>query len=399
MISVEDARVLIAQHVSPCTAIRSSLAEAHRRVLAEPVVASAAMPAFDRSAMDGYALHGDDPAERFRIVAEIEAGSMSERAIDPGECARIFTGAAIPPGATAVLMQEHARRDGEWMIPTSRPRETNIRRRGDDAQTGDRLVEAGTQLGPIELSLLAQLGVTTPLIFPAPRVLHVATGAELVDPGETPHAGQLRDSNSTLVRALVEESGAELVAQTRCGDELEALLSAVRATGEEAWDILLVSGGASVGDYDFGARALHGLGFTLRFDKLNLRPGKPLIFATRGEQSAFVIPGNPLSHFVCFHLLISSALARAAGGSAAEELWSLPLHGSEPLLGHSRETWWPARIARRDGTVGVTPARWQSSGDITRLAGVDALIKIPSGAGALSPGEAVDCLLLERRAR
>lgn len=399
MISVESARGLIAQHVSPQPAARVPLAQAHRRVLAEAAVANEEMPAFDRSAVDGYAWRADDPVERFRVVAEIEAGAVCERAIGPGECARIFTGAALPNGATAVLMQEHAARDGGWITPTRRTRETNIRHRGDDAHSGDQLVAAGTRLGPIELSMLAQLGATSPLVFPAPRVLHVATGAELVDPSEAPRAGQLRDSNSTLVRALLAESGTELVAQTRCGDQLDALLSAIREQPDHTWDFLLISGGASVGDYDFGARALRELGFTLHFEKLNLRPGKPLIFATRGRQAVFVIPGNPLSHFVCYHLLISYALAIGAGNEPLFEIWNLPLGGCEPLRGHSRETWCPARVERSGASIGVAPLHWQSSGDITRLAGVDALIRIPSDSAPLPVGELVACLLLDRCAR
>ena len=399
MISIEDARALFAQYIMPGSAVRAPLAQAHGHVLAQAALAGEEMPAFNRSAMDGYALHADDPAERFRVVAEIEAGAVCERSIGPGECARIFTGAAIPSGATAVLMQEDAGRDGEWMIPARRSPETNIRHRGDDAGRGDRLVEAGTRLGPLELSLLAQTGTAEPLVFPRPRVLHIATGAELVDPGATPRAGQLRDSNSTLVRALLAESGAELVDQARCADDPNALTAAVRSTASDAWDILLISGGASVGDYDFGARALRELGFTLHFEKVNLRPGKPLIFATRERQAAFCIPGNPLSHFVCFHLLIGPALVRAAGGDPDPELWSLALGGTEALRGHPRETWWPARIERRGSALSVVPARWQSSGDITRLPGVNALIKVPSGADPRQPGDVVDCLLLVRRGR
>ena len=399
MIRLEDARALITKHVRPRAGVRVALSDAQRRTLAEPVLAAEDVPAFDRSAMDGYALRADDAAARFRIVAEIEAGAVCEREIGPGECARIFTGAAIPPGANAVLMQEETRREGEWMIPLTPERKSHIRARGEDARAGDCLLESGAQLGPIELSLLAQLGVTRPLVFPAPRVLHVATGGELVAPSETPRAGQLRDSNSTLIRALVADAGVELIAQERCGDSLEALLSAVHTHADDAWDFLLVSGGASVGDFDFGARALRELGFTIHFDKVDLRPGKPLIFGTRAQQATFVIPGNPLSHFICFHLLLAPALFVAAGGVSSEQLWSLPLLGDQPLQGHPRETWWPARLQARGATVGVLPCRWQSSGDITRLAGVDALARVPSGQRTLLPGEAVECLLLERRGR
>lgn len=398
MISIDDARALIVRHVSRRDALRVPLADAHGRVLAEHTIALEDLPAFDRSAVDGYALRADDCADRFRVIGEIEAGKVWQGRVEAGECARIYTGAAIPEGATAVVMQEETRREGEWMIGRVAKRGANIRQRGEDAHAGDRLLEAGLRLHAAELSLLAQLGQVAPLVYPPPRVIHVGTGGELVDPAQRPGLGQLRDSNSTLIAALLLEAGAQLLGQSRCGDDLGALVGALRTGSPGACDFLLISGGASVGDFDFGARALRELGFTIHFNQLNLRPGKPLIFATREEQSAFVIPGNPLSHFVCFQLLIRAALAAAEGFPSPARLWTLPLLGAQPLPGNARETWWPARLATQGSEVGVVPCRWQSSGDLTGMAGVNALVQIPAGSRGFVPGAPVPCLLLERRA-
>ena len=169
-------------------------------------------------------------------------------------------------------------------------------------------MEPGIRLGPGETALLAQAGVVSPCVSPLPRVLHLATGGELVAPSELPGPGQIRDSNSTLIAALLAESGAVLAAQQRCGDDLGALVARIRNEAVDSWDLLLISGGASVGDYDFGQRALAELEFVVHFQGINLRPGKPLVFATRGHQAAFIIPGNPVSHFAVFHLAISAAL-------------------------------------------------------------------------------------------
>ena len=397
MISIDDARALIMRHVPRRSAVRTALGETYGRVLAEDITAMENLPAGDRSAVDGYAMRADDRSERFRIVAEIPAGKVWDGEIEVGQCARIFTGAALPRGATAVLMQEAARRDGDWMRGAAPERGASIRKRGEDACAGDLILAAGLRLRAPELALLAQLGSVAPLIYPAPRVVHVVTGGELIDPAEKPAAGQLRDSNSTLIAALLIEAGAELRGQSRCDDDLDLLIDAVDAGLKNACDFLLISGGASVGDFDFGARALKELGFAIHFDRLNLRPGKPLIFATRGEQSAFVIPGNPLAHLVCFQLLIRAALGAAEGGPGQLTLWTLPLFGRDRLPGNDRETWWPARLASEQGKIGVVPCRWKSSGDLTGLPGLDALVQIPAGSSGYAAGTLVPCLLLERR--
>jgi molybdopterin molybdotransferase len=388
MISLDEARAVIAQNVQPLDAVRVPLAEARGRVLREDIVAPEDIPDFDRSAMDGYAVALDDRSVRFRIVAEIQPGAIGDVRIGAGECARIFTGAAIPAGASQVIMQEDTQRDGDTMIPTRRTLQAHIRMRGEDAKRGARLLPAGVRFGPAEVALLAQIGSTQPLVSPPVCVLHIATGNELVDPESSPAPGKIRDSNSALIAALLAERGAIVARQTRSGDSLEALAGAIESMDADAWDLLLISGGASVGDFDFGTRALGRLGFEMRFDKINLRPGKPLVFATRGRQVAFVIPGNPVSQLVTFHLAIARALECFEGFVGDWPLVTAELGSEVPE--DRRETWWPARLTPDS----AEPLAWQSSGDLVGIAGVNALIRIASGTGSLATGTKVACLRL-----
>jgi molybdopterin molybdotransferase len=395
LLSLDEARTSIIASVRPLDPVPTPLAEAHGRVLREEILAPEDLPAFDRSAMDGYALSADDTSEKFRVIAEIQAGQSPSEPIRRGECVRIFTGAQIPRGATQVIMQEDVEREGEWMIPRRRDAKTWIRWRGEDARRGDLLLEAGTRLRAGELSLLAQLGAVSPRVSPAPRVLHFATGNELVDPATQPAAGQIRDSNSILVSSLLVESGARLVAQARCGDTLAALTEGVMAHAEDAWDVLLISGGASVGDYDFGVRALEQLGFTIHFRQINIRPGKPLVFATRARQVAFVIPGNPVSHFVTFHVAIRLALECLECGPRCWPLTPVELAADLPMKADARETWWPTRVVAGDETLRAYPLAWQSSGDLRGLVSANALLPIPSGTSGIAFSARWRALLLQ----
>jgi len=394
MLSLAEARTLIEQMVHPLEPVNLPLAAARGRVLREDILSPEEMPAFDRSAMDGYAVGATDPAERFRVVLEVQPGHAPAGKIGAGECARIFTGAQIPEGASQVIMQEDVDREGDWITVREREQKTWIRYRGEDARRGELLLAAGARLRAGELSLLAQIGTTHPRVGPAPRVLHFATGNELVEPSATPAAGQIRDSNSTLVAALLAEMGACLVAQGRCGDGLDILLRAIEAHPREGWDVLLISGGASVGDYDFGTRALTELGFNVQFRQMSVRPGKPLVFATREKQAAFVIPGNPVSHFVTFQVAIRLALERLEGASPSWALASIVL--AENLLAkpNERETFWPAHAGAADGILSVRPLNWQSSGDLRGLLGANALIRIAPGAAGAKKGMPVDGVLL-----
>ena len=394
MISLAAARALIAEKISPLPPQPVALAMAFARVLRAEVQADADLPAFDRSAMDGYAVALDDDSEMFRRVGEIQPGIEPKIKIQRGECARIFTGAQIPVGASQVLMQENVRVENGCIIPVSRGRGTNIRQRGEDARQGDLLLSAGTRLGAGELALLASLGVTQPPVSPPVRVAHFVTGNELVAPSQIPGAGQIRDSNSTLVAALVHQFGGEISKQENVPDDFDLLLGKVRAA-EDNFNLLLVSGGASVGDYDFGKKLLGALGFEIHFEKINLRPGKPLVFATRGSQAAFILPGNPVSHFVTLHVAVRLALEKFSGAKDTWPLVKIRLAENFEFRPDMRETFWPAHVEIQHGELVVRALRWQSSGDVTGLTGVNALIQLAGNAPAPQVGETVSVLLLE----
>ena len=392
MLSLDEARQVIAQSLSMLPAEHAPLLNAQNRFLRSPLVAAEDMPPFDRSAFDGYALPAQDAPAPLRVAFEIPAGHPAPRALQRGECARIFTGGTIPAGADAVAMQEVCTRKDDLVEIPAIASGSGVRRRGEDAPAGTMLLESGCRLGPVELALLAQLGKVDPLVAPRPRVFHVRTGSEIVAPDAEPRPGQIRDSNSTLIRALVAEAGCELVGSATAGDDLPELLTACAGAGDA--HLLLISGGASVGDYDFGRAALTELGYSVRFSSLNLRPGKPLIFATRGRQCAFVIPGNPLSHFVCWHVVIRAAVDALVHGMSTLGLEEFTLGGAKPLPGNPRETWWPARLAFRGGAALAEPMKWQSSGDLTGLSGVRLLLRIPSNASSIPPGATIQALAL-----
>jgi molybdopterin molybdotransferase len=395
MISLHNARALIQAKIQPLPGQAALLEKALGRVLREDVFAADDLPAFDRSAMDGYAVGLDDDSPRFRVVGEIQPGVAPALTLQRGECARIFTGAQIPSGASQVLMQEDVRAEENVVTPLRRSRITHIRRRGEDARRGDLLLKNGARLGAGELALLSSLGVVQPKVSPPSRVVHFATGNELIDPAQAPAPGQIRDSNSTLVAALVNAFGDELAWQERVPDDLDMLVQKAHARFEQGCDLLLVSGGASVGRYDFGRPLLAKLGFQTHFEKINLRPGKPLVFATRDRQAAFILPGNPVSHFVVLHAAVRLALEMYAGAEAHWPLAKVRLAENFDYRPDTRETYWPARVTIQDGELVSHALPWQSSGDVAGLAGANALLQFPGRIDSPKAGDIIQALLLE----
>lgn len=372
MISLSEARRVIAGSLAPLPAAPVPLADAQGSVLSAPVLADAFYPSGDRSMMDGYVVAADAQPGDFPVTGEIQAGVIPERVLGTGEAMRIFTGALIPEGGGKVIPQEQAERSGDRVTFTSFPDRTFIRHKGSEANPGDIILPTGALLGAAELAMLAQVGAVRPSVVKRPAVVHIATGGEIVPPAEIPPEGKIRDTNTTLLSALLADVGVESFSSSHCPDDPAQLAELC----SNPCDLLLISGGASVGDYDFGAEALRQLGFTIHFDKVNLRPGKPLTFATRGSQAAFVIPGNPVSHFVCFHVAIRLAVELLSGKTPSWGFLDLALDGGESLRHDPRETCWPARVHSRSGALVVSPLRWSTSGDTFSLAGTNALVLV-----------------------
>jgi molybdopterin molybdotransferase len=394
MISVLQAQQIIDQQTGALLSGAVPLGQAHGRVLREPVASSEDLPPFDRSAMDGYAVLADDPTEEFEVVDEIRAGMALDRQLQPGQAIRIFTGARLPGPGLKVIMQEHVETRAGRMRLRQRTAASNVRLRGEDARAGEVLLEPGTTLDATAVALLASVGKVSLLVSKQPRILHLTTGDEIVPPEQTPAEGQIRNSNASLISALCREHGVDAVNHRHAGDDLPSLLQIVSEAKAETYDLVLISGGSGAGAYDFSAELFRHLGATIHFREVNVRPGKPLIFGSSAAQIIFGLPGNALSHFVCFHLFVRRALDRLLARPAQGAMRGF-LAEKMPDTLNARETWWPAQASLRDGRLECRALPWKSSGDITRLPAANALIQVPSSTSHLAAGTMIELLLTE----
>ncbi len=398
-LAVADIWQILDQRVRPLGDERVPLAQAFGRILREDVKADTDQPSFDRSAMDGYALIPGQ--SRYRVIGTVKAGETAKRAPKKGEALRIFTGAAVPARGLAVLMQEDATVDGEYITVTRRPKVgENVRRRGSDLRKGARLVRSGLYLDAVKLALLASVGHTEPRVVSMPRVVHATTGDEIVAAARVPGPGQIRNSNKELIngflRALKIE-GSHLHHE-HWGDDPAAASRRLSSAPFSQADVILISGGASVGEHDYTARILEKAGFRLLVRKAGLRPGRPLIVGFRGRQIVFGLPGNPVSHFVCFQLFVSRALARLRG-FPPPPLRRWPLLQPLKDCDNARPTYWPATLEfdrqHRRAAVRILP--WNNSGHLAALADAELLAHIPAHTKKLPAGALVDTLLFPLR--
>jgi molybdopterin molybdotransferase len=375
MKSVDEVWELLRREVSAREAVATELGDALGGILREDIIAPEDQPAFDRSAVDGFVVRSEDVSKEFRIVGEIRAGDARDHELVIGETLRIATGAAVPRCGEVVMIEESTESGG--VVSFARRGRDHVRRRGEDARAGDVVVRAGTTVGPGVVGLLASLGRIRPEVTRPIDVLHIATGNEIVGAEQKPSSSQIRDSNSPLVAAWAQAGGLR-IHQKRVGEDAGALRGAI----DGQFDLLLVSGGASVGGHDCTEEVLSAAGFEILVAKVSVRPGKPLIVGRRGKEWAFGLPGNPLSHFVCLHLFVDAAVAAMRGGSSAPVLRQTRVLSG--VAGNPRETWWPAV----EDPGGVCPLRWTSSGDLTALAKANALVRVPSS-GLAAGAEAV----------
>lgn len=348
------------------------LSETIGRINAEPVCATVDQPAHDQSAMDGYAFAEIDPG-KCRIMGTVAAGWAGESMVQPGGAVRIFTGSRLPEGTRCVGRQEDCLADGEFVSLRPGKRlveEENIRRAGAVFSKGARILERGMKLSAGAAGLLASAGVAAVNVHPAARTLHVATGEELCDVEAGPLAtGKIYDSNGPMMEALLRQYGV-VPERRRLGDSPTEIGQVV--AGFDG-DLLLISGGSGPGDHDHTPAALRNAGYEIHASRINSRPGRPLIFATRGGQVAFGLPGNPLSHWVCFHAFVRRALARLHG-EPKPDLWEAKLLGPWPGGGDGRRTWTPAIVAPESIGLAARPLPWQHSGDLTPMTSANALI-------------------------
>ncbi len=392
MHSLPDAQALILAAAAPLGAEPIDLWAAHGRVLAAPLVAARDLPGFDDSAMDGFAVRAADGAGLRPIAGEVRAGARGVATLVAGTAMRITTGAPMPAGADAVVLREVAREVGATVDLPAIELGANVRRRGTDVTTGEVALPAGVTLGPGELGLLAALGVARPEVVRRPRVAILATGDELVDVMTPPAAGQRVDSSAHTLMAACLEAGAEPTYLGVVPDDPAQLTARVRAALTA--DVLLTTGGVSVGGHDHVKAALAAAGATLELWKVAMRPGKPIAFARAGATACFGLPGNPVSTWVAFELFVRPYL-RARGGHADVFRPRVPVQLTTPYRKQAGRAHLVRATLRRAGDALVaTPLANQSSGALTSMRQVDALVEVAAEVTQVDAGSATYAWLL-----
>jgi molybdopterin molybdotransferase len=389
MLSVSDALALVLNHARPLPAEPTGLTPvALGRVLAEDVASDLDMPPFDKVLMDGYAVRTVDlPDGRgaLEVIEEVAAGHTSTRPVAVGQATRIMTGAPVPPGADAVVMRERTSTEGGRVIiddPRLAPGR-NVLRRAAEMRCGEVVLAAGTLLRPQEIGLLATVGRTTAALIPPPRVAVLSTGDEVVEAPATPGPSQIRNSNGPMLLAQAARAGGVPHYLGLARDRLDALRPLV-AAGLEA-DVLLLSGGVSAGKLDLTPGVLQEAGVAAHFHKVELKPGKPLLFGTRARGAGrpptlvFGLPGNPVSALVCFELFVRPAMRRLRGLADVGPRWLDAVLAEDFDYATDRPTYHPARLEEADGVRRVRPVPWFGSADLRALTTADALVLFPPG--------------------
>jgi molybdopterin molybdotransferase len=383
MLSLEEAQQRIVDDLAPLGLETTGLLDAHGRVAAETVCATRALPAFDNSAMDGYAVRAEDlrgasseAPTRLRLRETIAAGSPSTGTVTPGSAMRIFTGAPVPQGADAVVMQEDTRVEGDTVCiyATATPAQ-HVRAAGNDIASGDELITPGRVIGAGEVAALATQGRSFVRVHRRPRVAIVPTGNELVEIDLPVGTGQITNSNSIMLAAQVRAAGAVAVRVPPVRDNTDAMAPVLReaATG---CDLVLTSGGVSVGDFDLVRSVLEDLG-ELLFWRVAIKPGKPLAFGKLAGTPVLGLPGNPASSMVCFALFGRPALRKLSGAFAPLQRRHRARLTDPVRRNRSRREFVRARLETRgDSELWARPLSQQGSGQISSMLAADALLDI-----------------------
>jgi molybdopterin molybdotransferase len=397
MISVDEARerILAALHPTPTEVV--GLAEAWNRVTAEDVAARLTQPPADVSAMDGYALRAADGVlhASLRVIGDAPAGHPFDGKVGPGEAVRLFTGSVLPSGADAILLQEDATRDGNNVrVNEAVAAGRHIRRKGQDFAAGDVVIPAGRRLTARDVGLAAAANYPWLTVHRRPRVAILATGDEIAMPGEPIPPGGIVSSNAHALAALVRAAGGDPTILAIATDEQSAI-GAV-ADSVAGMDMLVTTGGASVGDHDLVIASLKARGMTLDFWQIAMRPGKPLLFGQLGVTPVLGLPGNPVSAMVCAILFLLPALARLSGLPAAPPAVSIAILGAPVKQNDRRADHLRATVSTdSSGRIVVTPFPVQDSAMLRRLAHADALVLRAPHAAALPEGAEVGIIRLD----
>ena len=393
MIPVSKAISLIEQNVEPLGTETVSISNMVGRILAEDIVADMDLPPFDRSQMDGFAVRAADVADApvdLMLIGESAAGHGWHTEMHPGETVRIMTGAPVPPGADSVQKveltseldfstDEAEKNEGNITILEPVAAGRNIVRQGAEVKKGELIVSKGERINERMIATLAAFGYSSVTVAKRPRVTIFTTGSEVVEINETPGRDQIRNSNSAMLEALVKTVGGEITLLPTAPDDLEGIKNVIQ-TAAASSDLVVITGGVSVGKYDLTKRAMQELGAEIFFERLRLKPGKPAVFARLDQALLFGLPGNPVSAAVTFYLFVRKALLLMQNAAETDLPRATAVAGSTFKAAPQRDSYIPAKLQfGSDGRVIASPVKWIGSSDFIGFGKSDALVFVPGG--------------------
>ncbi len=390
MISFDEAYRIVLESAGRTAAEDVALSDCLGRVLAADVASDMDMPPHDLSAMDGFACRQADLDAGLTEIETIPAGYMPQQAVGPGQCSRIMTGAVVPDGADIVVMFEHTQERDGLVYVVRKSERTNIRCKAEDVHAGDVVLTAGTVLRPVEIAVLASAGCDPAPVYAMPRVGVVATGNELIEPRQKPTAAKIRNSNSYQLCAQIQRAGCKPKYFGIAKDTPEAI-NEILATAMNECDVVLFSGGVSAGDYDFVPQILRANGIDLKFEKVRIKPGRPTVFGTKDNKYFFGLPGNPVSTFVLFEVLVRPFLVKLMGADYRPARICGRL--TKDVVKHKvdRAEFRPVKL-EPDGSVNFF--EYHGSAHIHAYTFANGIVQMPAGVTKLNAGSNVEVNLI-----
>jgi molybdopterin molybdotransferase len=386
MTQFEKALEIVMDSVRELEAEAVSIDDAYGRILAQDVISDMDMPSFDKSAMDGYACRQEDLGNALTVIEEIPAGYVPRKAIESNQCAKIMTGGMVPEGADCVIMVEFTEKLSNNTIAfTGEKTRDNIRPRAKHVKKGDVALPKGIKLMVQHIAILATFGCTSPLVSRRPSVGVIATGNELVDPGEQPPPPKIRNSNSYQICAHVTSAGAIPVYYGIARDTEQSLDELIKR-GKAENDVIILSGGVSMGDYDLVPELLEKNGFNLLFKRIDIKPGRPTVFGVSDKMFCFGLPGNPVSTYVTFELIVKPFLYKMMGHTYKPVHMPIPLDQDIKRKKSDRTAWIPVVVT---GNGCAAPLEYHGSDHIHSLSAADGMISIPVGVSEIKKGTTV----------
>ncbi len=390
MILFEEALEIVTAAAMPLPAVTVPLAQAHGRVLAQDIASDMDMPPFDKSAVDGYACRRADLDKPLEVIEIIPAGVVPTKMIAPGTCAKLMTGGMMPQGADMVIMVEETEPAGENSIRFIGTKSSNnFCLTGEDLRENDVVLKLGTLLRPQHIAILASVGCVEPLVYDQPVVGVLSTGDELVEPNIKPAPSQIRNSNAAQLMAQIDTVGAKAQYFGIVADTLEATREAIEGAINNC-NILLISGGVSMGDFDYVPQVLCEAGFEVLFKSIAVQPGRPTVFARKGDTFLFGLPGNPVSSFVQFELLVKPLIFAMMGSKYSPVQLQLPMGINYTRRNSKRKSFFPVVIKQGK----VFPIDYNGSAHIHAYVEAQGIVPVEIGKTTIAEGELTDVRLI-----